>query len=330
MHELTTADRFEKISQTYFDKKADKECGIATEADVSRWQKYGKDRLYVNGGNTTDGAFVDLTTGEVESGNGASVAVTAELEGDELTITWDHSTKFTITLVVRVHGEGFEPATPDAPADWDSEDLTSAVTAAPQPVTDGGEDVTEFVTDEQIESAIEQHDDPDHPEAWTVESVRNALADIHADDDWLTADFLDVHRLVGATDDVLVLADSGGHGLNEAIIEGEINDETGIFRSILRQLYRDVADDVAPHADIDWSHADPIVVQWNGDLSSLAETDALRILTVRGCSPAEAVDYLMCEVAGREAVEWAAERGKSHQAVYKNVNAAKEQLQNRR
>jgi len=57
------------------------------------------------------------------------------------------------------------------PVETDGEDQDG-----PEIVADGGEDVTDHVDDETIEGTIAQHDDPDHPEATTVEEARDALA----------------------------------------------------------------------------------------------------------------------------------------------------------
>ncbi|MBX0296674.1 hypothetical protein [Haloarcula nitratireducens] len=71
--------------------------------------------------------------------------------------------------------------------------------------------------------------------------------------------------------------------------------------------------------------------KWEGDVVRLVIDEALGRnpemdfvqLVSEGLSPAEALDYWMVEVRGRSQAEWAKERGKTPQAVSKNVNNAK-------
>ena len=55
--------------------------------DASRWQKYGKDRLYINmAGSSHDGCFVDLAGDE---GHSTWASASFEVDGGTVTIEWD-------------------------------------------------------------------------------------------------------------------------------------------------------------------------------------------------------------------------------------------------
>lgn len=57
-----------------------------------------------------------------------------------------------------------------------------------------------------------------------------------------------------------------------------------------------------------------------------SDRDRLLELIGAGCSPAEAVDYLMTERTPLSQTEWATRRGRSQQAISENVMKAKQKI----
>lgn len=109
MTDLTDADRFEIVEARHKDR------GDVTEnVSIDRWSKYGKDRLYLNGLRTGDG-YLDLQTGDSDGDSWTKVSADHEVDGDELTIEVGNK-RAIYTIVVRVHGDGFEE-TEDEPVE---------------------------------------------------------------------------------------------------------------------------------------------------------------------------------------------------------------------
>lgn len=303
MQELTTADRIELENVT---KTNDDGAERETTNDVDRWQKYGKDRLYFNRADF----HIDLQTEEIEF-DGAAPRGELEVEGDMLIVTVEKK-GWTTVYELRLHGDEFEPI------EEDDED-------EPEIVADGGEDVTNHVDDEEIEDAIDRHDDPDHPDALTVEEVRDLLAEIQLSFEEFWNEHMDTLEdggleVVEDTGDVVVFADHTGHGWNEEL---KAIDADGVSRSVIMSVHHAVADRLT---DYSWSTSDPIVVRKpNGDGGQRYVEAVVNSLTNEGLSPGQAWAVYGVHVAGHSRNGWASMCGYSdHSAVSEPLRKANE------
>lgn len=174
------------------------------------------------------------------------------------------------------------------------------------------------LTDAEIESAIEQHDDTDHPDAYSVEQVRDILDDINADiiDHWnLHQDAIDegAYEIVHEDSDVIVLAESG-HFWGEQFSAMEIGDEHGILQSIIKNLQHVAARN---HCDYSWSTSSPVVVEKTDEFRA-GEQNVLREVARRTeelGSVARAVDTLATETHGWSKSNWASLTGRNPSTV---------------
>ncbi|EMA70317.1 hypothetical protein C462_10737 [Halorubrum distributum JCM 13916] len=111
----------------------------------------------------------------------------------------------------------------------------------------------------------------------------------------------------------------------------EMLDATDILQNLLG-LDRDAAKSLSDALrDTEVINVNPdyaVTVESFRDSDSLSVPNGYRItaLTEAGCSPAEAVDYLMCDIHGLTQTEWAAVRGKDQSSVSENVNSARRTL----
>jgi hypothetical protein len=164
------------------------------------------------------------------------------------------------------------------------------------------------LTDDDIRTAIEQHDDTDHPDAYTVDEVRDVLDRINADilDHWsLHQDAIDdgAYETVHEDQDGIVLADSG-HFWEEQFNAMEIGDDHGILTSIVVTLHHTAARNCC---DYSWSASTPVVVEKPSDFRA-GEQHILREIARRTAeegSVARAVDPLATEVHGWVKSDWA-------------------------
>lgn len=164
------------------------------------------------------------------------------------------------------------------------------------------------LTDAEIESAIEQHDDTDHPDAHTVDEIRDVLARINADilDHWdVHEDAIDdgAYQIVHEDSDVIVLAE-GGHFWHEQFKAMDLGDEHGILRSIVVNLQHTAARN---YCNYSWSASSPVVVEKTEDFRA-GEANVLREVARRTeefGSVARAVDTLATEVHGWSKADWA-------------------------
>lgn len=176
------------------------------------------------------------------------------------------------------------------------------------------------LTDAEIESAIEQHDDTDHPDAYTVAEVRDVLERINADilEHWdLHQDAIDegVHEIVHEDSDVIVLADHSGHFWTEQLdVTPGVDDSDDILRSIAISLHHTAARGVCDHS---WSTSDPVVVS-KPNAFRAGESHVLREIARRTRetgSVARAVDQLATEVHGHRKSMWADLTGRNPSTV---------------
>lgn len=178
--------------------------------------------------------------------------------------------------------------------------------------------ITTTITDTEIESAIEQHDDPDHPDAYTVAEVRDTLEAINEDIfEWWSEhqDAIDdgAYHIVHDGSDAIVLAD-GGHFWNEQFSGMEIGDEHGVLYSIIVSLHHTAA---RKHCDYSWSAATPVVVAKTPAFRA-GEQQVIREVARRTDaegSVARAVDLFATEVHGWQKSDWARLTGRNRSSV---------------
>jgi hypothetical protein len=179
------------------------------------------------------------------------------------------------------------------------------------------------LTDAEIESAIEQYDDTDHPDAYTVEEIRDVLDRINADilDHWdLHEDAIDdgAYELVHEDSDVIVLAE-GGHFWSEQFNAMELGDEHGILSDIITTLHHTAGRN---HCDYSWSASNPVVVRKTEDFRA-GEQNVLREVARRTeefGSVARAVDSLATETHGWSKGNWATLTGRNPSTVTRTTN----------
>jgi len=179
------------------------------------------------------------------------------------------------------------------------------------------------LTDAEIESAIEQHDDTDHPDAYSVDEVRDVLDRINSDilDHWdLHQDAIDdgAYEIVHEDGDVIVLAE-GGHFWNEQFEAMDIGDEHGILHSIVVNLHHVAARN---RCDYSWSVSTPVVVEKSDDFRS-GEQNVLREVARRTNelgSVARAVDSLATETHGWKKGNWARLTGRNPSTVTRTTD----------
>jgi len=170
------------------------------------------------------------------------------------------------------------------------------------------EQLSGIASDTEIEAAIEQNDDPDHPDAYTVGEVRDVLARTNEDilAYWdLHEDAIDdgAYEIVHEDREVIVLAE-GGHFWSEQLDAMEIGDENGILYSIVVSLHHTAA---RKHCEYSWSVSTPVVVKKTDDFRG-GEQNVLREIARRTeefGSVARAVDTLATEVHGWNKGDWA-------------------------
>lgn len=179
------------------------------------------------------------------------------------------------------------------------------------------------LTDAEIESAIERHDDTDHPDAYTVEEVRETLDAINEDilRIWdLHEDAIDdgAYEVVHEDKDVIVLAE-GGHFWNEQFDAMEIGDEHGILHSIIVNLHHVAARN---NCEYNWSVSTPVVVEKTDDFGA-GEHHTLREIARRTDefgSVARAVDTIATETHGIQKSAWANLTGRNASTVTRTTD----------
>lgn len=199
----------------------------------------------------------------------------------------------------------------------------------PTVATDGGEDVTEHISDEEIEDAIESNDDPDHPDAWTVGEIRDLLAWIqqsavdgwsiymnHVEDGAAQVVYEDRQTVVFSTGEFNSVAEE------LEFYEGEYEVD-GIAISIITQIHHELARERCDH---NWGVEYPLAVAKPGDFDAgqgFVES-IINGLTRKGLSPGQAWAYYGVEIRGNSRNKWAARCGYSdHSAVSGPLRKAK-------
>lgn len=315
MSELTLTDADDITLETFYDgQSAQVREG---KLKVDRWTNYGHDRLYINAGISKcdkHSLYVDLQTHEIVSDNeGKHKGGDVEINGDtaEITIIESGVSDKKHVITVSLEGDGFESGDEDG-----SE-------GEPEIVTDGGKDV-DLADDSDVEAAIEQHDDPDHKDAYTVDAVQETLAAINAniiDNIDLYEDAMDdgAQEVVYEDSGVLVLADHTGQFWNEQLDAMGIQDDHGIIDQIVSQVHHDMA---RKHCDYSWSAVDPAVIH-KPDQFVAGESHMLREIarrTEKYGSVARAVDTIATDTHGWDKGNWATTTGRNPSTVTRTTD----------
>jgi len=291
------------------------------DMDVSRWSRYGNDRLYINSGIPKAdkySLYVDLETHEIVSDNDAKHSGgSVTINGDTATVIIEESGDTDHELVLSLSGDGFE-------ADEGGDD--------PELVTDGGSDMAEHVADSTIVAAIEAHDGSvDDDRTTSVAEVRDALAWLQdsTEEHWSTyTDNIehDEMRVVYEDTDVIVLS-TGKHDVARRDLSDYYPDELGdrvpdVVSAIHHELARD-------RCGYDWGDEYPLVVRKAGTLRDGQQyvEAVMNSLLRRGLSPGQAWAYYGSEIRGNSNNSWATRCGYSdHSAVSEPLRKAKSKL----
>ena len=92
------------------------------------------------------------------------------------------------------------------------------------------------------------------------------------------------------------------------------------------ERWREIDGHVETASVVERSYGDAAVKVVVPDAPRIDEPTTLRGLLERGLSPAEAVDYLLVELGGRETADWADCRDASREEIAANVRRARERL----
>lgn len=210
------------------------------------------------------------------------------------------------------------------PADADKDDDD------PEIVTDGGEDLTAHVDDATIEDAIESNDDSGHPDAWAIEEVRDALAQVQRSFEGFWSEHMDgvedgSLEVVSDDGDIVVFADHAGCGWGEEMDALELDREADrTLGRILQQIQHEIARE---RTDYSWSTADPFVVRKpEGARDGQRYVEAVvNGLMREGLSPGQAWAVYGVHVLGYSRNKWASMCGYSdHSAISEPLRKAEE------
>lgn len=352
MTDLTNADGFELVDAQKWNKPLGQPGEYVDATDkvsIDRWTKHGHDRLYLNGLATGDG-WISLKDGSSDGERWTKVTAEYELDGDELTIEVGRPhrrAKYVIT--VKVHGDGFGDADErdeQATENDTEEDATGGAAGSEEVRADGGQPTAHGddgeraaapVSDEQIEAALERHEDTDHEDAHSVADIRDLLDYIQTgvENGWTeyTDNIEDDHsptHVVAETADLVVL-DTG----EWALYDEELNAYDGpvavddVARDVVAAIHHGLARD---HTDRDWGVTYPLVVaKPDGTDAGQRYIEAvINGIVRRGVSPGGAWAYYGVEIRGNSQSQWARRQGRDQSTVSEAVGRAKQALGGRR
>lgn len=189
---------------------------------------------------------------------------------------------------------------------------------------------TDILSEATIKSAIERHDDPDHPDVTTVEQIRDLFETLQqgVEEGW--SEYMDALEdgaveLVAETGDLVVFS-TGEHVMYEEELEhvydGEIDDVTmDVFGAVMHDLARE-------HTDYDWGYTYPLVAcKPDGfDAGQRYVEAVVNGLLARGLSPAEAWYYYGVKIRGNSNSSWGARTGKDRSTVATGIKRAERKL----
>ena len=297
------------------------------DAEANRWTKGDNDRLYIDGTKFVDYVALDSL---VAITKGSGVSATAEIEGDELTLE--------ITRDDGINHKEMSAtfALPDDLAEETDEEADEDGSQA-KLVTDGGEVVASELSDEEITDAIDsQGGGGDHPDAVTVEEVRDTLSFIErsATEVWGTwMDNIEHNEteVVAETSSVIVVSTGEwnvvGDELEAMEFEGELERE-GPARDILASIITNCMHKIArKHCDRNWSVDYPWVLPRPGHDGQDYVEATINSLLKRGLSPGQAWAFYGVEIRGNSRNLWSSRCGYAdHSTVSEALRKAKRKL----
>lgn len=362
MSELTLTEADSITVEAFYDAGAKQDWAEPTEhIEVDRWTKHGHDRLYINAGIPKAdkySLYVDLEAHEIHSDNTSKHSGgDVEIEGDEAVITIEESGGDKVhEITVALKGEGFESADETHECeecgsehdsehglavhkglahgddeDGESEDVAAeAGDDSQRAVADGGEDVTSHVGDATIEEAIAKNDDPDHPDALTVDEVRDLLATVQrgAEEGWgIYMDHVeDGDAEVVHEDSEVVILSTGEHNsvADELDYHNHI-DADGIAKSVVTQVHHSVAKD---RCDRTWSADYPYVIRKpDGFGGGQRYVEAvINGLQTRGLTAGQAWAYYGVEIRGKSQSAWARRCSRDQSQIAKALKKARQKI----
>lgn len=187
--------------------------------------------------------------------------------------------------------------------------------------------MTTHITDDDIEAAIEQHDD-----ALTVEAARALLNDIQQSiedyySEWLNMVDEETVEIVHEDKQVIVLADHSGHAWTEELDSAGVDDD--IHRMVIKSAHHKAASQLT---DYSWSASDPFVFakcqKWQIAEQHVRRTIAK--LARESGSVARGVDRWAVERQDMRLKQWGDEHtgtDRPHQTVSKNARRGREEAE---
>jgi hypothetical protein len=193
---------------------------------------------------------------------------------------------------------------------------------------------TTHITDADIEAAISQHDDHDHPDALTVDDVRELLALVQEDATESWSEFLDnIERgettVVADTGDIVVL-ETGEHNLYDEALN-RLADHTSVeyddvAASVVSAAIHNAANRLSDYA---WGVSYPYLIA-KPDTHAAGEAYVEAVvngLQARGLSPGQAWAYYGVELQGYSRSQWGSRKGDyDHKTVSDALKNAKANL----
>jgi hypothetical protein len=189
--------------------------------------------------------------------------------------------------------------------------------------------------DEQIEVAIREHDDPDHPGSLTVDDVNELINVIEravhsAWSEWMESVEVDEARVVGDTFNVVVLSTRDEEVYHDILDRFASHHADVKYDNIAHRVVSTTIHNWAKRlSNHDWSDEYPLVVSKpDGARDGEAYTTAvINNLLRRGLSPGQAWAYYGVEIVGDSRNTWASRCGYSdHSAVSEPLRKAHEKL----
>ncbi|MDL0133541.1 hypothetical protein [Halobacterium salinarum] len=201
-----------------------------------------------------------------------------------------------------------------------------------EPAERSADGATEHIPDDVIQSAIEQHDDPSHPDAVTVDEARKILGAIQRSYEAVWSEHMDsveegVETVITVDDDVIVFADHSGLGWHEEfrgveLADVDLDQQT---KSVIKQVHHTLATE---RIDYSWEVSDPFVVASPEGFGAGQETveSVMAWLRSEGCSPGQAWHYYGVEICGHSQSEWARRGHGDRSAISKAISNAEAKI----
>jgi len=190
------------------------------------------------------------------------------------------------------------------------------------------------VSDDTIRTAIESNDDPGHPDALSVDEVRELLAAIQEGAEVVWDTYMDqIERgtieVVAESSDTVVLSTGDRNYVAEgldAVADEVAADVDEIAQSVVTQIHHELAEQ---RCDRNWGYSWPFVVaKPEGFDGGQAYVEAVvNGLQERGLSPGQAWAYYGVEIRGESMNRWGKRKGDhDHKNVSDALAKAKQKL----